>query len=307
VGLSFASVGHAETILDTGPGPSSSSGVDLGGHTNNWIAVGFNLADASIITTVEGWIHRYATGDVTFVLYDASGADGRPGSELYAQSGRITAGSSWQGVSGLNWDLDSGDYWLAFEVRADSTFRGGMGLGVPDPTGPGSVSHTSGDVWTAARATTEIGARIYGDADPIYSCVGPIFHENIVLENIVLEDKPKKDKKSESTIQVALDLVDTVNGAPVTEAELPSPPVINVTFNASEVTDVINNPGLIPKGQAYSGNQLDYDGSYWRFNLDTGQYAAAGTYWVTIEPGDGSYAIDENCSGTFSRMPQVSN
>jgi hypothetical protein len=223
---------------------------------------------------------------------------------LYSQSGRVSADSgSWQGVSGLNWELDSGDYWLAFEVRAGSTFRGGMGLGVPDPTGPGSISVTSGDVWGAPRATTELGARIYGDADPIYSCVGPIFHENIVLENIVLEDKPKKDKKSESTIQVALDLVDTVNGAPVTEAELPSPPVINVTFNASEVTDVINNPGLIPDDQADSGNQFDWVYPSWIFYLDTRQYNAAGTYWVTTEPGDKSYAIDDSCSERFSRQP----
>lgn len=39
----------------------------------------------------------------------------------------------WVGPSNLNWSLDPGTYWVAFEVRSRSTFDGRIGGDAPDP------------------------------------------------------------------------------------------------------------------------------------------------------------------------------
>jgi hypothetical protein len=41
-----------------------------------------------------------------------------------------------------------------------------------------------------------------------------------------------------------------------------------------------------------------YSDGKWQFNLQTKGYSAAGTYTVTMTPGNG-YTIEPSCSGSF--------
>lgn len=62
----------------------------------------------------------------------------------------------WYGVDGLDWELDAGTYWVAFEVRSGQDFNGSMPIGVPDPMdkyayysnlNPGYYQEWTGDTW----------------------------------------------------------------------------------------------------------------------------------------------------------------
>lgn len=88
--------------------------------------------------------------------------------------------------------------------------------------------------------------------------------------------------------------------APVTNLDIVAPPVIQVLYNsgigdAIDVTDY-----ALPAGQGTEGNQFEFDGTWWHFNLETKKYTAAGTYTVSMVSGDATeYVIDPTCTAQF--------
>jgi hypothetical protein len=131
---------------------------------------------------------------------------------------------------------------------------------------------------------------------PVHSCIGDSF-EPPFTEIVTIKKKVKK------AIPVKMSLVDA-DGNLITESDVTSPPVVNVSYTPGAGADYSNDIDLVPPGLADDGNEFRFDYPYWVINLATKQFTSAGTYEVTAVSGDDSYIIDENsCSGIFIRLP----
>lgn len=119
--LSVAGVSSATTIVDTGPAtPANAADVTSSGHR----AGQFVLGSPATITSVERWTAVTTAGDAFFGIYtDAAGLPGSPIEGLMAMLSVAEGGNAWVGVSGLNWQLSPGTYWLRFSSR----FGGDLG------------------------------------------------------------------------------------------------------------------------------------------------------------------------------------
>ncbi len=116
---------HADTIVDTGPGPGSLGGTVLA--TTQWLAGRFTTAQAYSITSVEGWLGSSVAGNIRITLYGGGGVIPDVTQVLY--SGIFSASGlspAWHGLHGLDWDISPGSYWASFEVPTGSTFLGFM-------------------------------------------------------------------------------------------------------------------------------------------------------------------------------------
>ena len=77
--------------------------------------------------------------------------------------------------------------------------------------------------------------------------------------------------------------------------------LIQVIFDSAvdPVTQDVSGDALA-NGAGAEGNQFEFVGSQWQFNLSTKNYSAAGTYTVTMESGASSeYMINPTCSSRF--------
>jgi len=91
----------------------------------------------------------------------------------------------------------------------------------------------------------------------------------------------------------------------ITDLDVSAPPVVNVLFSPTPPDgggDVTAQ--LLPLGQANEDNIFRYDDitQTWIYNLGTKPFVASGTYEVFAVAGDGSYEIDDSCTGTFIRQ-----
>lgn len=109
-------------IVDTG------TPVSLSYDGSDYRAGKFTLASPYDINQIEHYLFVPLNqgGTVTFAL--RSDAAGLPGTELYSTVATLTANTisegnanKWQGVSGLDWGLDAGVYWVSIEQRAGDT------------------------------------------------------------------------------------------------------------------------------------------------------------------------------------------
>jgi len=109
-------------LVDTGPGPNYTSGVSL--YSDQWVGAEFSLAHNATLTDIYGWI--YAQGTAHVGIYSDGGTI--PGTELYSSqfSAAPSLDAAWYGLSGINWYLSSGDYWVTFEVRSGDTMFGAI-------------------------------------------------------------------------------------------------------------------------------------------------------------------------------------
>ena len=92
------------------------------------------------------------------------------------------------------------------------------------------------------------------------------------------------------------------NGQPINDLDITAPPMIQVIFDdgvTAEAQDVTSE--ALSAGAGTEGNQFEFLGSKWQFNLKTKNYTAVGTYTTTMESGDTSeYVIDDpTCDGEF--------
>lgn len=112
--LSITGVSFATTIVDTGPAtPANPADFTVGGHR----AGQFVLGGATTITSVERWTAVTTGGDAFFGIHtDAAGLPGEAIEGLFAPLSVAVGGNAWVGVSGLNWELPAGTYWLRFSI-----------------------------------------------------------------------------------------------------------------------------------------------------------------------------------------------
>lgn len=108
--------------------------------------------------------------------------------------------------------------------------------------------------------------------------------------------------KVNRAIPVKMQLFD--NGTPITDANIAgAAPVVNVSFAPGGGPAVDVTDQLEPLGQSSDGNEFRYDpaAGQWIFNFGTKVFSAAGTYTVSVKPGDTSYDISPTCMGQFVR------
>ncbi len=141
--LAFTVSARAEYIVDTGPGLNTRGGNALY-NTIPWngdyqfLAVKFSLNASYLLTNIQGWIwHKELQNPshINFIIYGDGGDVPDVNNELYNQVVTVSSNFApqWHGLTGLDWRLSSGDYWLAFEARQPELNDNGMPGGAPNP------------------------------------------------------------------------------------------------------------------------------------------------------------------------------
>ena len=165
----------AALIIDTGAPVALGSGWSLfgTGASFQFLAAKFSLVSVTTITGIEGFIGSGAGG--TFHIGLADGADA-PRNTVDAggfYTKRATAGVSegaWYGISGVNWSLAAGDWWVYFAVLpnghamntegGDDTLTGYMPKPAPNPLLDEAFISQSTGGWLGSDSL-DIGVRIY--------------------------------------------------------------------------------------------------------------------------------------------------
>jgi hypothetical protein len=154
----FFGVGAAGTaqpyLVDTGAG-TAPSGLILDGDpgvlvwTQSWHAGLFTLDHDTLISGVEAWMSVGSSGAMTTIIYAANAGLPRASPALFSATYELDQSGShiaWRGVSGLNWRLSAGTYWLDEEPQHESTFSGALWRIPPSPLAHYAES-VRGDTW----------------------------------------------------------------------------------------------------------------------------------------------------------------
>jgi hypothetical protein len=155
----FATASHAGTIVDTGAGaPTYYSGYALASY--QWLGSQFTLDSAHTLSSVNGWMS--APGGGTLQMSIRSTVGGLPGNALFSTDITAPGGTDqkWVGASGLNWKLDAGSYFVAFEVPQAYSFHGSMAFDAPRPSG--QMVFMSDSAWR--NTSGAMGLQVFGDA-----------------------------------------------------------------------------------------------------------------------------------------------
>ena len=136
--LAFAAPASAGLVVDTGTPDGKLVGAYAFDSTDFYAGhVTFN--DAAQIRSIQTHVLGGTAGETFTVAFYADSASHLPGIELFQASATFGA-DGWNGVSGLSgWNVSTGDYWVAFEVRAGDDLGAGsitgalLDRGVPAP------------------------------------------------------------------------------------------------------------------------------------------------------------------------------
>jgi hypothetical protein len=119
----LASTTHADLIVYTGT-PNSTSGVVL--SSAQYLYGKFSLNQQTIITDIEAYFktNSYGYGGLTMAIYGDDGELPDLSNEIFSQTINISKPEGWAGISGIQLDLSSGDYWIGLEVRSGQYYKG---------------------------------------------------------------------------------------------------------------------------------------------------------------------------------------
>lgn len=150
---------HAFYIVDTGSVPDSHWGYAL--YEDQSLGATFNVAAATTINSVEGWMWSTKPGTVTVQLIDGNDANG---DVLFSGNFAATAGpATWWGADNLEWVVAAGDYTVAF--HADPGFFGAMPSAAPNPLVTEWVNDGGQTTWYQAD-DLDLGVRIAAVPEP---------------------------------------------------------------------------------------------------------------------------------------------
>jgi hypothetical protein len=104
-------------------------------------------------------------------------------------------------------------------------------------------------------------------------------------------------KKKNRVLPLKMVLLD--NGTAITDLDIVASPVVGIEFTGGDPTD----PGgedFLPAGKGGAGNEFVFSGNNWGFNLQSKNFAGAGTYMITAVSGDpAEYVIAPTCTAIF--------
>ena len=127
----------------------------------------------------------------------------------------------------------------------------------------------------------------------IYSCVG--FEPPCNSTDVALTVKKNK------CIPLKTELIDE-NGISITDADLEYPPVLaSASFAGGAIPSEVATVGGLPPSQATDGNQFEFIGGRWCFNLKVkDHYSGPGTYTFEMVSGNQEeYVIEPTCTVTI--------
>ena len=118
----------------------------------------------------------------------------------------------------------------------------------------------------------------------LVACLGFLFYYIYSSFKAPMDKGAVKVKKNR-VLPLKVELLDK-DGNPVTDADISAPPVLQVIYEtgtpeASDVTDDALNAGL-----GTEGNEFEFTGSEWQYNLKTKDYSSSGTYTIAIVTSD---------------------
>jgi hypothetical protein len=153
VALLTAGVAHAATVVDTGE-PNYAAGSQVSLDSSNWIAGQVTFNQSLQINGVQVYLDDlfgFGVGsNFNIALYNDIG--NKIGSQLFTD--KATYGSAgWNGLSGLNWAVDSGSYWVGIEI--DESY-GSMLVApqfVPSPLANTAFSSNGGSSYAYGNAS----------------------------------------------------------------------------------------------------------------------------------------------------------
>ncbi|KTT75931.1 PEPxxWA-CTERM sorting domain-containing protein [Sphingomonas endophytica] len=152
--LSIAAPAQAATIVDTGTPTQTYTGSAL--DSDQSLAGRFSLTSATMLTDIQGYIRSFRSSGILTIAINRGG--NLPGSVLYSGTVAATQGTSFQGLSNLNWMLDAGDYWVSFA----NSGSGMMSRGAPNPLSVAAY-WKPGQGWNSIYdPSRSIGVRISG-------------------------------------------------------------------------------------------------------------------------------------------------
>lgn len=134
----LSSIAQGAVLVDTGSPPVGEGGLTLCGWLSSAspckqsLAIKVSLAETTNITDIQSFfLKSNQESDLTLSLYND--VNNLPGQELYSRLLNINElYYHWDGLSGLNWAIDAGDYWVTFEVREGQKFFGSLTTGAPN-------------------------------------------------------------------------------------------------------------------------------------------------------------------------------
>ena len=177
--LSYPS--FATVIVDTGVTPCvqyqpcGGIGINNRSGIQSSAAAEFTLTETTVLTDLFLWMGTFfqVGNDFTMAIYADGGDIPQATNELYSSAVVITDtgdeddyNNQWQGLTGLSWLLDPGEYWLAAEVRDGQTYRGYLPgsrlVSVPNPVPNYAFLHTPNGSWLSDESL-DFSVRIEGD------------------------------------------------------------------------------------------------------------------------------------------------
>lgn len=165
-GLS-ALAAQAATLVDTGE-PNLSLAASLSLDSADWAADQVSFNTTVSIDSIKTYLVDDTPGETfTIALYQNLGGlpDVNTGA-LYTGQVTFNGTSGWQGLTGLNWQVGAGSYWIGFESRASDTMTyGSLPIPVSKPsavTGSAFTPSIAGDYQISNPAQYAVGLQITG-------------------------------------------------------------------------------------------------------------------------------------------------
>lgn len=153
--LVFCGAAWAEVIVDTGEPTVSGVGWTL--CSDQFLAGEIALGQEYNISGIEVFCFATESAEVTLSIYGDGGGVPDMASLFYSMTFPVFDGAcGWSGADDLEWDLNAGTYWVAFET-ADAL--AGAPWGVPYPLS--AYAWATGGTWNGPVADNW-GLRIQG-------------------------------------------------------------------------------------------------------------------------------------------------
>ena len=115
IALLSAGAAHAATVVDTGMPNNTGSQLLL--DSNDWLAGQVTFNQALQINSVQVYLDELypsSGGSFNISLYQDNG-NNKIGNQLFSDVASYGS-TGWNGLSGLNWAVSSGKYWVGIEV-----------------------------------------------------------------------------------------------------------------------------------------------------------------------------------------------
>lgn len=158
----FSINASADTIVDTGAG---STDVRTGYHikADQWLSAEFTIDFDYTITDIMGWLSIGREGDLTISIYGDDGDVPDVNDKLFTTSVFLTTtpdSAGWHGISGIEWDLSAGTYWVAFEVLNTNLFAYANKNLIPEPLDNYAIRNSSSSYSWTSDSHLDIGVKI---------------------------------------------------------------------------------------------------------------------------------------------------